>query len=203
MPLGSGADADTQLIVFDSSLAGVRPLATTDPMYVKYRAQLERAFALAGRRPGTFFMNHHPILAFAANPVRPDAPYPGNAALQSVLGAIQPTVLFPPNVQALLAGHFHVFEVVSFSTPHPTQIVTGNGGDLLDASLPSPLPAGTMPAPGAVVASIVAIDRFGFMTMQRDGARWRMVANDARGMPMTSCTLFERRASCDPVASPR
>ena len=203
VPLGSGAEADTQLIVFDSSLAGVRPLATTDPTYVKYRAQLERAFVLASRRPGALFLNHHPILAFAANPERPDAPFPGNAALQSVLGAIQPTVLFPPNVQALLAGHFHVFEVVSFSTPHPTQIVTGNGGDLLDVPLPSPLPAGTMPAPGAVVASLVAADRFGFMTMERDGARWRMVANDARGMPMISCTLSGRRASCDPVALPR
>jgi hypothetical protein len=26
-----------------------------------------------------------------------------------------------------------------------------------------------------------------------------MIAHDARGTPMTSCTLFERRASCDPA----
>ena len=47
----------------------------------------------------------HPILAFAPNPAKPDAPFPGNGALQSVLQALQPTVLFPPNVKALLAGH--------------------------------------------------------------------------------------------------
>ena len=41
-----------------------------------YRAQFERAFALAARRPNTFFMNHHPVLAFAPNPAKPDAPYP-------------------------------------------------------------------------------------------------------------------------------
>jgi hypothetical protein len=118
--------------------------------------------------------------------------------LQSVLGALQPTVLFPPNVQAILAGHVHLFEVVSFSTPQPAQFVSGNAGDWIDEPLPLPLPTGSSPAPGAVMASLVATHRFGFMTMERDGARWRMVAHDARGAPMISCTLFERRAACDP-----
>ena len=198
VPLGSGADADTQFIVFDSSLVGVEPLPANDPMHIRYRAQLERAFALGARRSNTFFMNHHPILAFAPKPAAPDVPYPGNGALQSVLGALQPTVLFPPNVQALLAGHVHLFEVVSFSTPQPAQFVSGNAGDWIDEPLPLPLPAGSSPAPGAVMASLVATNRFGFMTMERDGARWWMVAHDARGAPMISCTLFERRAACDP-----
>ena len=202
VPLGTGADADTQFIVFDSSLVGVAPLPTNDPMHVRYRAQFERAFGLAARRPNTFFMNHHPILAFAPKPAQPDAPYPGNGALQSVLSALQPTVLFPPNVQALLSGHVHLFEVVTFATPQPAQIVAGNGGDWIDTPLPLPLPAGTTPAPGAVVAALVASNRFGFMTMERDGARWRLVAHDVRGAPMTSCILFERRATCEPVSMP-
>jgi len=197
VPLGSAAAADTQFIVFDSSLVGVAALPPSDPMHIRYRGQLERAFALAARRPNTFFMNHHPVLAFAPNPARPDAPFPGNGALQSVLGALQPTVLFPPEVKALLAGHVHLFEVVSFSTPQPAQFVSGNGGDWIDTPLPSPLPAGTTPMPGAVIASLVATNRFGFMTIERDGASWRMVAHDARGMPMISCTLFERSAQCD------
>lgn len=200
VPMGSGAAADTQFIVFDSSLVGVRPLRADDPMHVNYRAQFERAFALSERRPQTFFMNHHPILAFAPNRTAPNAPFPGNGALQSVLATLQPTVLFPPNVQAVLAGHVHLFEVVSFSTAQPAQFVTGTGGDLVDVNFPSPLPVGTTPVPGAVVAGMVATNRFGFMTMERDGARWRMVARDARGAPITSCTLFERRATCDPIA---
>jgi hypothetical protein len=202
VPLGAGADADTQFIVFDSSLAGIQPLRAGEPMYVNYRAQLERAFALGARRANTLFMNHHPILAFKPNPEGPDAPFAGNAALQSVLAELHPTVLFPPNVQALLAGHVHLFQVVSFATPQPAQFVTGNGGDWVEDDLPSPLPSGATPAPGAIVASIVATNRFGFMTMERDGARWRMVARDVRGRPMTSCTLFERRASCAPMTLP-
>jgi hypothetical protein len=198
VPLGSAA-ADTQFIVFDSSLAGVRALETGDPMHVRYRAQLERAFALSAQRAQSFFMNHHPILAFAPNPARPDAPFPGNGALQSVLGALQPTVLFPPDVQALLAGHVHLFEVVSFSTAHPAQFVSGNGGAWADPPLPLPLRAGTSPAPGAVLAGIVATDRSGFMTMERDGVRWRIIAHDARGTPMGTCTLHARRAACEPA----
>src|SRR5207248_1169162 len=124
VPLGAGASTDAQFIVFDSSLVGIAPLAASDPMFVTYRAQLERAFALAARRPNTFFMNHHPVLAFAANPARP----------------------------------------------------------------------------GAAVAYIVASSRFGFMTMERDGARWRMLAHDVHGRPMLSCTLFERKASCEAIA---
>ena len=146
-------------------------------------------------------MNHHPVLAFAPNPAKPDAPFQSNRALQSVLGTLQPTVLFPPSVKALLAGHVHLFEVVSFSTGQPAQFVSGNGGDWVDTPLPLPLPAGTTPAPGAVVASTVATNRFGFMTMERAGAGWRMVARDALGAPMTTCTLFERHATCDPASS--
>jgi len=202
VPLGAARAADTQFIVFDSSLVGVDPLPPGAAMHVAYRAQFERAFALSAQRPITFFMNHHPILAFAPNPAKPDAPFQSNRALQSVLEALQPTVLFPPTVQALLAGHVHLFEVVSFATPQPAQFVSGNGGDWVDTPLPLPLPAGATPAPGALVASTVATNRFGFMTIERAGAGWRMVARDARGAPMTTCTLFERRASCDPAPIP-
>ena len=78
VPLGAAAGADTQFIVFDSSLVGVAPLAPSSAMFRTYRAELERAFALAARRPQAFFMNHHPVLAFAPNPADPASPYPGN-----------------------------------------------------------------------------------------------------------------------------
>jgi hypothetical protein len=93
-----------------------------------------------------------------------------------------------------------LFEVVSFATEEPAQFVTGNGGDWVDTPLPVPLPPGATPARGAVVESVVASDRFGFMTIERDGARWRMIAHDVRGAPMIACTLSERRALCDPIA---
>ena len=181
VPLG----ADAQFIVFDSSRVGVAPLPPESAMHVTYRAQFERAFALGARRPNTFFVSHHPVLAFAPNPGKPEAPYPGNGGLQSVLQTIEPAALFPPDVKALISGHVHLFEMVSFSTPQPAQFVSGFGGDWVDSKLPLPLAASLTPAPGAIVSAIVASNRFGFMTMQRDGtaldddgARHRWQADD-------------------------
>jgi hypothetical protein len=40
---------------------------------------------------------------------------------------------------------------------------------------------------------------FGFMTAEREGARWRMTARDAHGAPTAICTLAGAKASCLPV----
>jgi len=197
VPLGTAAD--THFIVFDSSRVGIAPLPSDSAMYKNYHSQFGRAFALGARRPNTFFMAHHPVLAFAPNPAQPQSPYPGNAGLQSVLLSLEPVALFPPDVKALLSGHVHLFEVVTFSTPHPPQFVSGIGGDSVDTPLPLPLAAKQTPAPTAVVSAIVATNRFGFMTMQRDGARWTMTARDIDGKPMVTCALGERRADCAPA----
>jgi hypothetical protein len=143
-------------------------------------------------------MAHHPVLGFASNPNQPEAPYPGNAGLQSVLQALQPEALFPPGVQAVLGGHVHLFEAVSFATAQPPQIVSGNGGVAVDARLPSPFPPNATPAPGAIVDDIASTNAFGFVTMERDGARWAMIARDMRGAAMTACTLAARKVACVP-----
>jgi hypothetical protein len=103
-------------------------------------------------------------------------------------------------VQATFAGHNHVFQVVDFSTSHPAQFVFGNGGDWLDSPLRLPLAPGQTPAPGAVVAGIVALPEFGYATMERDGAGWRFVARDAKAAVRMTCRLTGNRVVC--AASP-
>ena len=56
------------------------------------------------------------------------------------------------------------------------------------------------PRRGRWSPALVASNRFGFMTMERDGPRWRLVAHDVRGAPMIECVLFERRATCGPAS---
>lgn len=196
VPLGRAADA--QVLVFDSSWTSVRPYATTDLEYRMYRPQLEQLFALGERMPRNLFVSHHPVLGFAANPRDSQNPFPGNAGLQSVLAPLYP-FLFPQHVEAVISGHNHLLEVVSFSTPHPPQFITGNGGDWLDQPFPAPFPAGKQPAPGAAVAQMISSARFGFMTMERDGDGWSMRAWDAAGKAIATCTLRARKASCAPV----
>jgi hypothetical protein len=200
--------ADTQFLVFDSSKVGVDPLSATEPMYRTYTAQLREAFALADRRPGVhnLFMNHHPILAFAPNPrMVPTGVYSGNGSLQSVLRPINGDLLFPRSVDAVLAGHVHLFEMVSYATAHPTQIVSGNGGAWADVPLPSVLPPGATPAPGATIESIVSTNRSGYLMLERDAAAsgaWRLEARDRQGRLFTTCTLRDGKTRCAREALP-
>jgi hypothetical protein len=200
--------ADTELIVFDSSRVGVNRLAVTDPMYQTYTAQMRQAFALANRKPNThnLFMNHHPILAFAPDSrTQPTGVYPGNQSLQSVLQPINAEMLFPKNVDALLSGHVHMFEVVSYATPQPTQIVSGNGGSWAEVPLPRVLPPGAVPAPGAVIESLVTTNRYGYLTLERDAAgigAWRIQARDREGRLITTCSLRDRKTRCAPEDLP-
>jgi hypothetical protein len=201
VPLGAAAGG-TQLIVFDSSLVGLDALKPDDPMYRNYHAQFTKAFALAARSPRNLFLDHHPVLGFAPNPGKPASPWPGNAGLQSVLATLAPAALFPPEVQATIAGHNHLFEALSFSTPHPAQVIVGNSGDWVDDAFPVPFPTALMPAPGAKLDMITSTNRFGYMTMEPDGARWKMTVRDVRGVPMLGCMLTGNRIDCSALALP-
>ncbi|MEP7102579.1 MAG: metallophosphoesterase, partial [Burkholderiales bacterium] len=84
VPLGG----DTQLLVFDSAHAGnarLKPGVRQDDLILaNYRAEMNELAALS-ERPGmrSWFVSHHPVLAFAPDEHRPKAPYPGNQALQA------------------------------------------------------------------------------------------------------------------------
>ncbi len=199
VPFGIGSDL--QFLVFDSSWVGVTPIPPADLMYRNYRAQFEQAFALGARTPRAFFISHHPTLGFASNANDPQNPFPGNGGLQSVLTPMFGNALFPPNVEVVLSGHNHLLEILSFSSGHPPQFITGNGGDWADQPFPVPFPMSKQPATGAVIADFLSTTHFGFMTMEREGAGWSMRAFDYDGRPMTSCTVAARRAACTPITA--
>jgi len=99
----------------------------------------------------------------------------------------------------------HLFEIVSYATPQPTQIVAGSGGSRADVPLPRDLPPGATPAPGALVESIVSTSRYGFLTLERDTAgagAWRIQARDREGRLITTCMLRDRKTRCAPEDLP-
>jgi hypothetical protein len=200
-PYAVPLSSDSQLIIFDSSRVGTARLAPSDPMYRHYEPQLRRAVALSAGVAHNLFVNHHPILGFATDPTHPpDGVYPGNESLQSVLAAIGGPTLFPSNIDALLAGHNHLFEVVSFQSAHPIQVISGNGGVRVDMPLPRTLTRGAAPAPGAIVDDIVSTNLYGFTMMERDAKSggWRAHAWDRQARSLTTCTLSERKTRCIP-----
>ena len=199
-PYSVPLSGDTQIVVFDSSRVGVKALLPSDPMYRNYSAELGMAFALARDVAHNLWVSHHPILGFAPDTSRPaPAVYPGNEALQSVLAPINGPNLFPPNVQTLISGHNHLFEMVSFVSPHPTQLISGNGGTSADAPLPRPLPRGASVAPGTDIDTIASSNRYGFMVLEREPGNddvWRIEARDVSGHPMSVCILRHGKTRC-------
>ena len=198
-PYAVPLDAETRLIVFDSSFVGIRRLKQDDPVYTVYAAQMREADRLAAQAPKSYYINHHPILGLApkasANGV---SFYPGNAALQSVLEEIRPALLFPAQVQALLAGHVHVFQMASFDHDHPTQFISGNGGSWVEDPNLASLPAGSEAAPHLPVRHFTTTNQYGFMTMMRGKNEWWYEARNRQGEILARCDLEERLGRCTP-----
>ena len=195
VPIGN----DARVLVFDSSNA----TNLADPpaeLVARYRVQLAQALSGAAPAAQTFFVVHHPALAFAANHDQPQQPYPGNVALQRALTPLFGAALFPPQVAAVFSGHIHAFEAVTFATGQPPQLVFGDGGTAADDPLPEPFPAGRTPSPGAVVRDLRYTTRFGFATLDRTAAGWTLTAYDVAAAPMETCTLTQRQATCRPIA---
>ncbi len=205
-PYAVSIAADTQLIVFDSSKTGTKILSESDPVFVTYKAQVDKASAIAAKVPHSIFMNHHPILGLAPN-IKPgkESYYPGNEGMQSVMEKAWPKLLFPPNVNALFSGHIHVFQMTSFSTPHPTQFISGNAGSWVDEPNFESLPQGASTYGPAVIDQFTTTNQYGFMTMERvwdkntqTGADWVMREWDVDGRLLTTCLLSGSKGKCDP-----
>ena len=195
VPLGP----DMQLLVFDSSKAGTQALATNDPVYAIYKAQVKKTFDLARNAGFNFFVDHHPVLGIAPDGSQtPTGFFPGNDGLRSVMNEIVPERLFPTNVHALLSGHVHAFQMSSFATPHPVQFISGNSGTQVEIPNFDRLPAGATPSPGAVIENFLSTNRFGYMTMDRSSSGWTIKVLSRDGLLLATCELTGSKATCTP-----
>jgi hypothetical protein len=197
IPLGDGV----QLIVFDSSNTPNSPLPPDDVRAVRYRDTYAKIEALTRRADHNILADHHPVLGFSARQPKEGGDIHldgGNGGLQSVFGALSPTY-FPPKTDFLLSGHIHLWETVSFSSPHPAQFIAGFGGTQEDiVPLPAAAPPGATPAPGAVVEAMSSwIDGFGFMTMERVSPdHWTAQIRAVDGTVVNTCEIRGQKALC-------
>jgi len=197
VPLGG----DAQLIVLDTSntLSGV--IQPGDIRQIKYRDMYSKLDKLSQQAAYNIVTNHHPILGFSAYKDKHGEVnlLPGNQGLQSVFGAINPLIM-PLRVNVMLSGHVHLWEEVSFSSPHPTQFVAGFSGTTEDlVPLPAQLPPDATPAPGAVVEHLSSwVNGFGFMTMERKGPKqWDVKVWDIAGRQVNTCSVDGRHSVCE------
>ncbi|WP_051335520.1 metallophosphoesterase family protein [Methylocapsa acidiphila] len=105
------------------------------------------------------------------------------------------------NVHALLSGHDHTFQVLSYADDLPVQIIVGNGGDNLLEHAPERLDGASIDGV-KVRTGRGAPGRFGFAMLTRElthasGERWSLTAYDAHGQPLAACRLASRTLDCD------
>lgn len=197
VPIGG----DAQLIVLDTSNTTGQPIPEGDIREAKYRDMYRQLEILSQQASYNIGVNHHPILGFAATKDSKGkiSIRPGNLGIQSVFGAINPLIL-PPRVNAMLSGHVHLWQEVSFSSPHPTQFIAGFSGTMEDTvPLPAVLPAGASPAPGAIVEHFSSwVQGFGYMTMERIGTdQWDVKVWDTSGHKVNACRIAGSKSSCE------
>lgn len=197
VPLGH----DAQLIVFDSSNTSGSAITPDDLRQMIYSDDYRKIEQLSQQADFNFMANHHPILGVDAELDKQGKVelLPGNQGMQSVFGKINPLII-PPRIDVLLSGHIHVWQEVSFSSPHPTQFVAGFSGTMEDlVPLPARLPPGTSPAPGAVIDHHSSwVNGFGFMTMERKGLKqWKVRIWDSAGRQVNACDIDGRHSDCE------
>jgi len=194
VPLGG----NWQLIVFDSARAS-RPLDLNRPEDARAFRQFEKkldAVAALAAAPGmhSIFVSHHPALGFAIG--RDGAPVFGTPALLAPMRARFGSRYYPAGVDLTLHGHVHTFEAISFASGQPAALVTGHGGDNLDAEAPTTLAAAYPAAPGVQIDFAVHGGGFGYLVLDREGTGWRIRAQGVDGAVRAVCTLQDGRLAC-------
>jgi hypothetical protein len=152
---------------------------------------LESQFAgLASRSGPLWIAMHKPV--YGVTRVKDGVVEGDNKTLAAaVRGAL------PQNVEALLSGHLHVFEAMSYVQDFPAQIIAGTGGDLLDAFAPERVD-GLRVGDKTIEKGVGAPNKFGYATLERQGdGLWLVQDYDAHGARLARCRLDGRKLSCD------
>jgi hypothetical protein len=195
-PYAVAISADTQLIVFDSSLAAGKAYRPEDPVFGRYAAQLQQVRQLVAAKPHSLFLNHHPVLGFG--PSDSGQPKPGTAGLLSVMAATEPGRLYAKGIELVLNGHVHLFEALGFASGHPAALVLGNSGSAMEGFVDEARALKAQPAPGAVLATFASHRAFGFATLDRIASGWQLTAWSVAGQALRRCSLQGTALACEP-----
>jgi hypothetical protein len=137
--------------------------------------------------PGSVFISHRPIWGIGRN-------FTLNRTLQQALSAWGGKL--PDGIDLALAGHMHMWELLTFADQRSPQLIVGTGGTALDPKIERPL-AG-MKVGGAVVRYGRAERDWGFtmLTPGQDGTGWTATFVTLKGKPKFACKIERAQAAC-------
>ncbi|MGE0257530.1 MAG: metallophosphoesterase [Alphaproteobacteria bacterium] len=172
------------LLVFDSSDANdlLAPPATV----ALYAGQL--APLLAQAPAGSWLLLHHPVWALA-----PPGILGGFSTNQTMQAAIRG--LIPPSLDVVLSGHVHDFIAYDFGPERPAQLIVGTGGDRLENRVQTEIAGAELD--GITVRDGIAIERFGYMVLDRNPAGgWDGVLYAPDDTVLARCRIAGRSLGC-------
>jgi predicted phosphodiesterase len=99
-------------------------------------------------------------------------------------------------VDFIVAGHTHLFELLSFKQPLPPQAVIGNGGTDLAHQIKAKLAGQTIGT--ATVANGDTVDDFGYALIEPRGKGdgWSLKLHDSKGNKTLTCTIAKGATNC-------
>ena len=102
----------------------------------------------------------------------------------------------PSGVQAILSGHLHAFEAMSYREDRPAQFVVGVGGTAMDPHIPANFDGATI-GDATVEHGRGVAATFGFATFERGDGEWIVTNYDAHAAPLLRCHLRGRKIDCE------
>jgi hypothetical protein len=175
------------LLVFDDAAAD--DVLASPEKVVLYAGQL--APLLAQAPSGSWLVMHRPVWAMGPAPL--NKLLPGLSTNQTMQAAIRG--LIPPALDLVLSGHVHDFLSYDFGPQRPAQLVVGTGGDKLQDFAPAPI-AGTE-LDGMTVRDGVALERFGYMVLDRNPeGGWNGALYAPDDTVLARCRIAGRSLQC-------
>lgn len=101
-----------------------------------------------------------------------------------------------PGIDMVVAGHTHLFELLSFKQPLPPQVVVGNGGTDLAHKIKTSL-IGQNIGTGTVLNGD-SLNDFGYALFKpsKDGKGWSLHLHDSKGRKKLTCAISGNTTQC-------
>lgn len=170
-----------QLLMVDSSAA--KDAAVDPQQLARYSAMLKPFASTNG-----WLVEHHPIWG-----LKRDGGDSGDAPLTAVMAQAYEAAGLS-NIELVLAGHTHLFEILSYSGGRPPQIVAGDAGTSLASKIEKDLKGETVF--GTQVASGASRHQFGFTLLERKKDRWDLSLNDPSSKILAACRIKGKSVRC-------
>jgi hypothetical protein len=158
---------------------------------VQAQAIREQYHSLDGTTVGpTWVLQHRPIWS-------PGGTFAGKLVGDNKTLAVAASGMIPENVELILSGHHHLFQVLSYQSNLPVQIVSGNSGDYLNP-VSSTDPTGWVINGITVKSGLHMPGSFGFSIFEKQNEGWLLTNYSRLGVVRTSCFIKDRTAACPP-----